>query len=395
MSGAPLFRRAALLALAFALAFAATGAAAAFEIRFLTPVAGSGVFGPTEVTLAASGAAPVRMELFYNGRKIGALHAPPWRFAVDTGGENIERRFLAVAVSGAGDKSEVELVLPKLQVDETLDLPLRQLYVTASRSDGQPALDLSRDDFRILDGGDRQSLVTFERGEAPLAAVLLIDSSLSMKGAPLQAAIEGARTFASGMQELDEAMALLFSDRVVASSPFTASATKLVDGLTGAEGGGGSAVNDALFLALELLEERQGRRVVVLLSDGIDVESLLPAAEVLEFARRSQAMVYWIRIADEPYEMRHRSPWRDVASHLTEMNNLAEIVASSGGRRIDIPRFDDAPRAFSGILQELRQQYVLGYYPRRQARAGEWREIELRSARGGVDLRTRSGYYDD
>jgi VWFA-related protein len=378
-----------------ALALPGPAAATAFEIRFLNPTPATSVFGPTEVTLTAVGAAPVRMELFYNNRRIGALNQPPWKFTVDTGTENVERRFLAVAVSGAGDKSEVELVLPKLQVDEVLDLPLRQLYVTASSSDGRPALDLARDDFRILEGGDRQKLVTFERGEAPLAALLLIDSSLSMKGEPLTAAIEGARTFASGMLELDEAMALLFSDRVVASSPFTGSANQLVEALSNPQAGGGSAVNDALFLALQLLEERQGRRVVILLSDGVDVESLLPATEVLELARRSQAMVYWIRIDSEPYEMRHRSPWRSVAEHTVERDALAEIVVSSGGRRIDIPRYEEASQAFAGILQELRQQYVLGYYPERQAHDGAWREIELKTARSGVDLRTRSGYYDD
>jgi VWFA-related protein len=375
------------------LAWSARGAEPqAFQIRFLQPVATQGLFGPTDVVLAASGTNPVRLELYYNGARVGALHAPPWKFKVDTGTENIDRTFRAVAVSSAGEKSEVELVLPKLQVDEVLDLPLRQLYVTASRN-GAPALDLGRADFRILDGGDKQSLVTFERGEAPLAALLLVDSSFSMKGEPLKAAIEGARTFASGMQPLDEAMLLLFSDRVVHASPFTSNATKLVAGLTGAEAGGGSAINDHLFVALQLLEERQGRRVVILLSDGVDVESLLPAAQVLDVGQRSQAMVYWIRIATEPYEMRHRSPWRDLASHDEEMQRLADLVASSGGRRIDIPRFQDAPAAFAGILQELRQQYVLGYYPKRVKHDGAWREIELQSA--GVDLRTRSGYFDD
>jgi Ca-activated chloride channel family protein len=375
------------------LAWSARGAdPQAFEIRFLQPVASQGLFGPTDVVLAATGANPVRLELYYNGARVGALHAPPWKFKVDTGTENIDRTFRAVAVSGAGEKSEIELVLPKLQVDEVVDLSLRQLYVTASRN-GMPALDLGRDDFRILDGGDRQSLVTFERGEAPLAALLLIDSSFSMKGEPLKAAIEGARTFAAGMQPLDEAMLLLFSDRVVHSSPFTGSAAKLVAGLTGTEASGGSAINDHLFVALQLLEERQGRRVVILLSDGIDVESLLPAAQVLNVGQRSQAMVYWIRIATEPYEMRHRSPWRDLASHTEEMNRLADLVASSGGRRIDIPRFEDAPKAFAGILQELRQQYVLGYYPKRLKHDGVWREIEVQSA--GVDLRTRTGYFDD
>ena len=388
----------------FAGAFIAVASAAhAFEIRFSQPLAGQGAFGPTEVVVAASGGRPARMELIYNGVRAGFRDSPPWKFVVDVGDENIDRTFRVIATSTAGERGEAELSLPKLQVDEVLDLSLQQVYVTvtldgstgATDSTGAAVPDFDRQAFRILDDGARQRIVTFEGGDAPLAALLAIDSSLSMEGVPLRAALDGARAFAEGMLELDEAMLLLFSDRVVHHTPFTGEPATLLAGLTGAEASGGSAINDHLYLALQLLERRQGRRVVVLLSDGIDVESLLSAAQVAEVAARSQALLYWIRVGNEPFGMRHRSVWRGTAEHTAEMNALAEIVDASGGRRIEISSYDQSAAAFTEILAELRRQYVLGYYPDKVRRDGKWHPLRVEVGRSDARVRTRGGYYDD
>jgi VWFA-related protein len=284
------------------------------------------------------------VEFWFNGIKAGELTRPPWKLTIDTGEENIERRLRVVATAAGGQRREAEVVLPPIQVDDELDLPLQQLYITASR-DGQPVADLARREFRVLDMGNRQEIVTFEHGDIPLTAALLIDSSLSMRGAPLRAALAGAHSFASGMAELDEAMLLLFSDRVMYHTAWTGDPDELLSGLEGAEARGGSAVNDHLFLALQLLEKRQGRRVVILLSDGVDVESLLAAAQVNEIAVRSQALIYWIRASAEPFDLLQRSAWRNVVEHSAEIRQLAAMVDASGGRRIDIARYEDAEGA--------------------------------------------------
>ncbi len=364
------------------------------ELGIVQPVPGQPVFGDVEVSVEVRSGAPARLEFFLNDRKVGELTQPPWRLVVPTGDENIDRRFRVVGHATDGSSRSVELAFKAIRVDDVVEAPLQQLYITASR-EGQPALDLTRNEFRIEDDGKRQEVVTFERGDIPLTALLLIDSSLSMQGEPLRAALAGARAFAADMQPLDEAMLLLFSDRVLHRTPFTADPDRLVAGLTGAEAGGGTALNDHLFLSLELLQRRQGRRAVILLSDGIDVESLLTAAQVLEVAGRTQTLVYWIRIANDPLDRLHRSPWRDVREHQRESAGLAEIVASSGGRIVEIPRIEEAATAFGTILLEMRQQYVLGYYPKEPRHDGKWREIVVATTRNGVELRARGGYYDD
>lgn len=368
--------------------------AAQTELAIVSPPGGVPAFGALEVVVEARGAAPRKIEFWFNGIKAGELTRPPWKLVIDTGEENIERRLRVVATDASGQRREAQILLPAVHVDDELDLPLQQLYITATRA-GQPALDLRRKEFRIFDMESRQDIVTFEHGDIPLTAALLIDSSLSMRGAPLRASLAGAHSFASGMAELDEAMLLLFSDRVVAHTDWTADPDDLVSGLSTIEARGGSAVNDHLFLALQLLEKRQGRRVVILLSDGVDVESLLLASQVNEIAVRSQALIYWIRASAEPFDLLQRSAWRNVVGHSEEIRQLAAMVDASGGRRIDIQRFEDAEGAFRQILTELRQQYVLGYYPKRSRHDGQWHPIRVDVDSPGVELRTRAGYYDD
>lgn len=366
----------------------------ASDLVIVSPPAGAPAFGAIEVVVDPGSSAPRRVEFWFNGIKAGELTRPPWKLTIDTGEENIERRLRVVATAAGGQRREAEVVLPPIQVDDELDLPLQQLYITASR-DGQPVADLARREFRVLDMGNRQEIVTFEHGDIPLTAALLIDSSLSMRGAPLRAALAGAHSFASGMAELDEAMLLLFSDRVMYHTAWTGDPDELLSGLEGAEARGGSAVNDHLFLALQLLEKRQGRRVVILLSDGVDVESLLAAAQVNEIAVRSQALIYWIRASAEPFDLLQRSAWRNVVEHSAEIRQLAAMVDASGGRRIDIARYEDAEGAFQQILTELREQYVVGFYPKRSRRDGAWHPIRVEVETKGVGLRTREGYYDD
>lgn len=376
------------------LALRAGSAAPGFEVGLVEPLAGQPAFGSIDVAAEVRGGEAVRVEFYVDGRLIGALERPPWRLAVDVGEENSARSFRVVAFGAGGERDEAELVLPPIRVDEEIELPLQQLYVTATR-DGAPALDLVESDFRLSDDGREQALVTFERGDVPLTAVLLVDSSLSMRGAPLAAALAGARAFAAGMAPLDEAMLLAVSDRVLFRTPFSGDPAALVASISGAAARGGSALHDHLFLALLELDRRQGRKVVVLLSDGVDVDSLLSSRELEPVVGRSQALLYWIRLHATERGARHRSAWRDFEEHAAELAGLERLVERSGGRVVELPRIDRAEAAFREVLDELRRQYVLGYYPRATRHDGSWRRIRLEVAPSGVDLRAREGYYDD
>ncbi len=135
--------------------------------------------------------------------------------------------------------------------------------------------------------------------------------------------------------------------------------------------------------------------MVVLLSDGIDVDSLLSSRELEGVVGRSQALLYWIRLRAAERGARHRSAWRDFDEHAIELEGLERLVERSGGRIVELPRIADAESAFRSVLDELRRQYVLGYYPSASRHDGSWRKIRVDVAQGGVALRAREGYYDD
>ena len=279
------------------------------------------------------------------------------------------------------------------RVDEELSLDLQQLFVTVTRG-GRRETALRRSDLRVFEDGDEQEVVTFETGDAPFTAVLLIDTSESMRGPRLEAALRGARGFTAGMKELDEAMLILFSDRVLRSVPFTGSGERLAAGLADTSAGGGTAVNDHLYLALKLLDGRQGRRVVVVFSDGQDVVSGLSMRDVLWKTQRSQTAVYWLRLSTPGRTAdTFSSAWRNGAANREEGRLLEDAVRQSGGRTVDIAGIGEVEAAFRGILDELRAQYVVGYYPKNPRNDGSWRKVTVRLA-GGGDVRVREGYVD-
>ena len=363
-------------------------------VTLLAPEPGAPVFGEVEMVAEVVSEREIRRVTFLvDGRVVDELRRPPWRVRVDVGESSAEHRFEAVAEDATGERGRSLLVSPGLRVDHRLDLELQQLYVTVSRREAR-VLDLAREDFVVVDDGEVQRLVTFERGDVPLTALLLVDASDSMRGERLAAAVAGARAFLSQMAELDQAKLLLFADRVLHDSPFTNFAEVLATGLAGVEARGSTALNDHLYLGLKLLEPRQGRRVILLLSDGVDVASVLRMDEVIATVRRSRALIYWLRLGSGNVPGGLSSAWRDADAHRREFELLERGVAESGGRILVLAGVDGTAAAFTEILRELRDQYVLGYYPSNNRGDGSWHPVRVRVKGRGLKVRTRQGYVD-
>jgi Ca-activated chloride channel family protein len=356
------------------------------------------VFGDVEFEASVQSEEPVTaVEFFLDGRKIAEFSSPPYRLLVDVGFDNVEHEFQVVARSSSGESAAAVMVTAALQVDEMVEVDLQQLYVTVS-SGGRRVLDLDRGDFRITDDGKRQEIVTFERGDIPITASLILDTSLSMeKGERLASALQGARVFLEGMNPLDRAQVTLFSDHLLRTTEFADNQELLEAALEDVHAAGGTAINDHLFYALSNLEREQGRRVVVLFSDGEDVHSVLSMEDVLQKARASQALIYWVFLREEGAEDEIRTyttSWRDAEANLKEARSLRQAIRESGGRIEVVEDPASLNEAFAGILAELREQYVLGYYPSEDRGDGKWHEVKVRIDRSGVAVRAREGYLD-
>jgi len=365
------------------------------ELRILSPQPGAVVHGLVPVQVDVGDLPVRRLEVYVNGRTAGELGSPPWTLWVDLGQDNMEHLIEVVARTAGGGRLEASVRTGRIAVHEEVEVTLQQVYFTAT-SRGEPVLDLTPAEVELWEDGRRQGIVTFSCGAVPFTAVVLVDASLSMGGEKLAAARAGVRTFSAGMRPLDEARVVVFADSVRTATPFSTFPEVLLAGLEGAGAGGGTALNDALRLALAQLETRQGRRVVVLLSDGVDSHSVLSMGQVLPAVRRSRAQVYWLNL--EAGRARDgvsvRSPWRTAAQHQEERRLLEEAVTSSGGRVIPASSTEALGGGLANLLRELKEQYVVGYYPSQRRHDGSFRRIQVRTSRPGVELRTATGWLD-
>lgn len=365
------------------------------SVRIVTPLPNQPLFGEVEIRAEVTGARVSRVEFYVDSLRVGVAEAPPWRIVVDMGQQNAEHSVEVVAYGPSGVIGSAGLRALPLQIDDEIEVGLQQLYVVIDRG-GQRANDLVREDFTILDDGVPQEIITFERGEIPFTAVLLVDSSTSMTGR-LRTAVDGAKAFVGGMKRLDEAKMILFSDRVLLETPFTSVPSILTLGLAGVQPQGGTALNDALYLGLKRLEGRQGRKVAVLVSDGVDIESVLTMEQVQKIARQSQAVLYWLRLRrlDEALPKTEIfSAWRDGEGHRRELELLKSTVLESGGRIETLDNLEQIQTALQALLKELREQYVLGYYPSQSKGRGTWHDLELKVRGEGLQVRTQEGYLE-
>lgn len=391
------------IALAIAAAAAAAAgaddtAAEAVTLHFLRPSAGQPAYGTVavEFEVRPAGARLDRVELFFDGKSVGARQAPPWRFTVDAGQGNEDHRFEAVASRGGAAVASTSLRTASIRVDDEITVDLRQLYVSVAR-DGEPADGLDRDAFTVEENGERRELAAFARGDVPFTAVLLLDTSLSMEGERLRAALEAARAFLAAVDPLDEVKLMLFGDLMRGETPFTNIPAVLSLGLGEPAAGGGTALNDAVYLAAKRLESRSGRKVIVLVSDGVDVESILEFRWVRPILQRNQILLYWLRLepATGSAPLRYFTVWRDAEGHAREMQALTDATGASGGGIRPIAGTAEVAAALAELVRELRLQYVLGYYPAAGADEPSSRRVEVKVRGGGYRVRTQRGGPED
>jgi Ca-activated chloride channel family protein len=371
----------------------AAPASAALRVALVSPAAGYPAFGTVELIAdVRADAAVVAVDFFVDGARAGRLAQPPYRLTFDVGDANVGHHFRVVVTDATGASAEHAVETPNIPVDMAMDVELQQLFVSVAGSQG-PVTGLTQEAFTVLnDRGRPESVATFGAGDLPISAVLLLDSSESMKGEPLAAALAGVRSFVDRTKPEDETMVAFFSDHLIAATSFAKGDAALGRALGDLQAAGGSAVFDHLYYALNRLQPRLGRRVVVLLSDGLDVSSFLDMEQVLWRARRSQAMVYWLRLATGATSQ-FASSWRSGEASKTNYELLEKAVDESGGRILEIRNVEEIDVAFRRVIDEIRQQYVLGYQPRDARNDGSWRALQVK-VKGGYTVRTRAGFID-
>jgi Ca-activated chloride channel family protein len=246
-----------------------------------------------------------------------------------------------------------------------------------------PVAGLTRDNFVLVDNGVPQTLESVLVEDVPLNLTLVLDTSASMRGDRMQQLIRATKTLVTALHADDQAAVLTFSEPVRLGVAATRDKMQLLDTLNSLKATGATALNDAVFLGLQLRPTGAPDSTPVLLvfSDGHDNASWLRHAPLIEAVRRSSMLLHVIELLSPDYNPSVRPS-----------DLLRDLAKAGGGRHWAAQKASDLNDLFDKALNELRARYLLTYSPSGVDRAG-WHEVKvsLKNARG--DVTARPGYF--
>jgi Ca-activated chloride channel family protein len=256
---------------------------------------------------------------------------------------------------------------------------------------GQLVGSLNKNDFTILDNGVKQDIAVFERQtEQPLSVAVLVDTSAST-GIELRYELDSVSKFLKALlgegNPSDTVALYSFNWQVNLVSSYTRRFARVDQQLKQLKSEGGTSLYDAIYLASRELELRNGRHVMVIVTDGGDTTSVKDFHQALEAAQLADTLLYPVLVVPIT---------NDAGRNVGGENALTTLAAGTGGR-VFLPSLGaELDRAFSDILRELRTQYLLGFYPKDVPPTKDRFHI-LKVGLQGTNLRviTRSGYYGE
>lgn len=280
-----------------------------------------------------------------------------------------------------------------LAQDPVIRVDVKLIRILASVRDqyGQLFGGLSREDFQIFDDGVEQQTAIFERSTTqPLSVMLMLDISASV-AKDLRYELEASQRFAKslfGEGNTDDQLAVItFNHAVDLVAGFTRRLQRIENALRGIRTGAGTSLYDAFVLASEELEGREGRKVIICVSDGGDTASYTKFNAANIAVQRAQAAVYPILVTPVT---------ADAGRNVGGENALQLIAERSGGRVLQPTSYEKLSTSFDEILRDLRTQYLLAYYPKHlSGKRNQFHKLEVRVKRTGLRVSARSGYYEE
>lgn len=272
---------------------------------------------------------------------------------------------------------------------------LVNIAVSVMDQNGAPVGGLTKDDFAILEDGKPQKITYFEKeSSTPLSIVLAIDASKSVLRDERLEKTAATHFVNALLRDQDELDLMDFSDTVREIVPFTNQKKRIERGLNELQLGDETALYDAIYLASDRLAQTSNdagrRRVVVVITDGEDTAKRSRYSQALEQAQRAGAMIYPIIIVPV---------WEDAGRNTGGEHALIQLANDTGGKYFYVEDKKDLEPAFARVSDDLRTQYVLGYYAPPGKRDETFRSVKVQMKDPALhqqyQLRHRTGYYSD
>jgi VWFA-related protein len=294
--------------------------------------------------------------------------------------------------------------------------------VSVTDRDGRYIPNLRKEDFRLWEDGVQQDVAFFASVDKPFSLVLMLDTSGSTRFR-LEDIQDAAITFVNQLRPDDRVMVVSFDDQVRVLSEFTSDRYRLRNAIRQTETGNGTRLYDAVDLVInQRLNSVEGRKAVVLFTDGVDTTSRQASYESnVRDAEELDALIYPVQYDTYSDQGGGGSSWPNPggdilgqilggifrkgggsgggggvgnSKHEYDLANryLNELAYRTGGRDYQADTTQNLSSAFANIAEELRRQYSLGYYPKTPAQAGQRRQIRVRVNQPNLAVRSRDSY---
>jgi Ca-activated chloride channel homolog len=280
---------------------------------------------------------------------------------------------------------------------------LVNVVVTVAGRPSSASLELKQEDFEILEDGVPQEIANFSReADQPLKMVMLFDTSLSIEHVLDFERRAAARFFERVIRPQDRAAVFSVSTDVVVLQEFTNKVPLLIDATRRLQALGATSLYDSIYLAADYLKAARGRRVIVIVSDGGDTTSNQSLLEALAQAQKSDALIFAVFTGNPWPSQNLRDLAAERALETLTGETGGEVLkpkltpfknGSRHGEESDEISLKDLEVAFDSLAEQLRTQYVLGFYSTNEKRDGSFRKLSVRIKKSGYHARARTGYY--
>jgi len=256
------------------------------------------------------------------------------------------------------------------------------LFVTVFDAQRRLVPDLTQQDFEVLDNEKLQTLVLFENRIQPITVVVMLDTSLSMTGS-MKLLQQAAEAFVLRLLPDDKSKIGAFNDKIEVSHEFTNHRDSLISAIHDVDFGNATRLWDALNTALDELKGLDGRRVILVFTDGDDQGSRFGQGNIVDRARAEEVMVYAIGLESNYFDGQRRVKTRPDSG-------LKKLADETGGGYFELENNTELAMTFTRVAQELHSQYALAFEP--TVLDGKVHKLLVRLKQPGLTARARRSY---
>jgi Ca-activated chloride channel family protein len=355
-----------------------------FRVRIVSPRIAFKLHGRTRVEMAVNipeGKKLDHVELFLNDTKMASLFGPPYVQTIDIPTQEGVGYIRAVATLKEDAQPPVEdlVMINTPQFMEEVNVHLVELPTTVLRN-GHPINNLQEEAFKVMDEGKAVKVAKFEHlNNLPLSVGLAIDTSASMQPRMAEAQKAASQFFTNVMRKGDRAFLVSFDSQPLLIQRWSPRLADVNAGLAKLRAEESTSLYDAVVYSLYNFLGVKGQRALVLVTDGKDTSSKFSFDQAVEYARRAAVPIYAIGIGIRSTEVDTRY-------------KLSKFCSETGGNAYYIDEATQLGHIYDDIQNELRSQYIIGFYPPEGVKPGsKWRTVDVQVSEGKA--KTIRGYY--